>query len=161
MRRDRQVGSPFAWAGAASEKEARRRSEALASAADRPAIMTGLAIVGGLRALGAGKIAVNCTYYDAEWRQEFTSFLRMCGFDILHASTLAEQGGAGTISGVEDYGWSMTPALARRSILAVAEASPEAEAIVVTSAGTRTLDILAEMEMLTKRTIIAADTILY
>ena len=60
-----------------------------------------------------------------------------------------------------DYGWSMTPELATRSIRAVAEASPDSEAIVVTVAGTRTLDILAHMETQTKRPIIAADTILY
>ncbi|MCP3874644.1 MAG: hypothetical protein GY699_16000, partial [Desulfobacteraceae bacterium] len=51
--------------------------------------------------------------------------------------------------------------LAGRSILAVAKASPDAEAIIVTGAGTRTLDILNDMELQTKRPIIAADTILY
>ncbi len=55
----------------------------------------------------------------------------------------------------------MKPELASRSILAVAKASPDAEAIVVTGAGTRPLDVLIAMELETKHPIIAADTILY
>ena len=43
-------------------------------------------------------------------------------------------------------GWSMTTELASRSILSVAQAPPDAEAIVVTGAGTRTLEILAGLE---------------
>ena len=75
-----QVGSPFAWAGVASEAEACARQTAMADAAGAPVIMTGLAIVDGLRAIGAEKVAVNCTYYDAEWRDQFAAFLRLCGF---------------------------------------------------------------------------------
>ena len=55
----------------------------------------------------------------------------------------------------------MTSGLASRSILTVAEASPGAEAIVVTGAGTRTLDIVADLESKTKRPIVAADAIVY
>lgn len=156
-----QVGSPFAWAGATSEREARLRCETLARAADAPTVMTGLAIVDGLRAVGARRIAVNCTYYDAVWQEGFTGFLAVCGFDIRHASTLGEQGVVDAIATIADYGWSMTPALAARSIRAVAAASPEADAIVVTGAGTRTLAILADMEAETGRPVIAADTVLY
>jgi hypothetical protein len=48
---------------------------------------------------------------------------------------------------MEDYGWSMTPELTRKSVGFVADAAPDAEAIVVTGAGTRP--------------IVAADTVLY
>ena len=86
-----QVGSPFAWAGVASEAEACARQTAMADAAGAPVIMTGLAIVDGLRAIGAEKVAVNCTYYDAEWRDQFAAFLRLCGFATVHVVTLADQ----------------------------------------------------------------------
>jgi len=131
------------------------------TAANVSTLMTGLAIVDGLRALGINKVAVNCTYYEPDWRDDFSLFLRLCGFDITHASTLTEQGLIAPSTKMEDIGWSMTPKLASKSILFVAEASPDAEAIVVTGAGTRTLDILAHMETQAKRPIIAADTILY
>jgi maleate cis-trans isomerase len=156
-----QVGSPFAWAKATSEAEARLRNKAMMTAAHVPTLMTGLAIVDGLRALHVNKISVTCTYYEPDWRDGFSIFLRLCGFDITHASTLAEQGLIAPFTKMEDIGWSMTPELASKSILFAAEASPDAEAIVVTGAGTRTLDILADMEAQTKRPIIAADTILY
>ena len=156
-----QVGSPFAWAKAASEAEARLRNKAMMTAAHVPTVMTGLAIVDGLRALHVKKISVSCTYYESDWRDGFSEFLRLCGFDIIHVSTLTEQGLIAPSTKMEDIGWSMTPELASKSIRAVAEASPDAEAIVVTGAGTRTLDILVYMETQTKRPIIAADTILY
>ena len=156
-----QVGSPFAWACATSEIEARSRNRSMAQAADIPCLMTGLAIVDGLRALGANKVAANCTYYEKNWRDGFSVFLNLCGFDVKHASTLSDQGLTDSSAKMEDYGWSMTSELTRESILSVAKSSPDAEAIVVTGAGTRTLEVLCELEAYIKRPIITADTILY
>jgi maleate isomerase len=156
-----QVGSPFAWACAKSEEEARMRNESMEKAADIAVIMTGLAIVDGLRALNVNDVAVNCTYYETDWRDGFAAFLKICGFNTLHVSTMADQGLIASSAKMEDYGWSMTPELTSRSILAVAAASPDAEAIVVTGAGTRTLAILSDMEAQTNRPIVAADTVLY
>lgn len=156
-----QVGSPFAWACARSEAEARSRNESMVKAANVPAVMTALAIVKGLRSIGVKKVAVNCTYYEADWRDAFAAFLRMCDFETIHVSTLSDQGLSEDNAKMTDYGWTMTHELASRSILTVAEASPNAEAIVVTGAGTRTLDILCNLESQIKRPIIAADTILY
>lgn len=156
-----QVGSPFAWAGASSEADARMRSDAMAAAAGIPVVMTSLAIVDALRALGAKTVALNCTYYETDWRDRFAAFMTMCAVDVRHLSTLADQGLVPPDTRMEDIGWAMTDALTRRSILAVAEASPEADAIVVTGAGTRTLSLLAELESRIHRPIIAADTVLY
>ena len=156
-----QVGSPFAWARAGGEETARARGEAMARAAGAPVVMTGLAIVDGLRALGAVRVAVNATYYEADWRDAFSAFLRMCGFDTIHASTLADQGLVPADTRMADYGWSMTPELTRRSVRLTAEAAPQAEAIVVTGAGTRTLALLEAMEADSGRPVIAADTVLY
>lgn len=156
-----QVGSPFAWAKTNSEAEARLRNKAMAAAAQIPCLMTGLAIVDGLRALGITKVAVNCTYYESDWRYGFARFLKMCNFETVHVTTLADQGLVASDAKMEDYGWSMTHDLTRQSILLAAQAAPEAEAVVVTGAGTRTLAILDQMESEIKRPVIAADTILY
>ena len=156
-----QVGSPFAWACASSESEARSRSEIMANSANVPSVMTGLAIVDGLRSHGAQQIALNCTYYESDWRDSFANFLSICGFETVHVSTLADQGLTAVGSKMVDYGWAMTHELTSKSILAVADASPSAEAIVVTGAGTRTLKILSDLESEIKRPIVAADTILY
>ncbi len=156
-----QVGTPFAWAGVSDEQEARSRKAALAKAAGVPAVMTGLAIVDGLRALGAQRIALNCTYYERDWRDSLEAFLTACSFEVSHASTLVDQGLVSTQANFADYGWSMTDQLTRKSILTVAEMASNAEAVVVTGAGTRTLKLLAELETTINRPIIAADTVLY
>lgn len=156
-----QNGSPFSWANVNSESEARSRDNSIHQCTGIPVIMTGLAIVDGLRSHGVKKVAVNCTYYDSEWRDSFVSFLEMCGFDVIHASTLSDQGLTEANSKMEDYGWSMTDELTTNSIIAVSKASPSAEAIVVTGAGTRTLSVLNDMESYTARPIVAADTVVY
>ncbi len=156
-----QVGSPFAWARASNESEARLRSEAMAKSANIPSVMTGLAIVDGLRSHGVKRVALNCTYYENDWRDSFATFLRICGFETVHVSTLTDQGLTAAHSKMVDYGWSMTHELTSNSILSVAEVSPNADAIVVTGAGTRTLKILSNLESKIKRPIVAADTVLY
>ena len=156
-----QIGSPFAWACALSEKEARDRCDAIADAAGIPALMTGLAIVDGLRALCARRVAVACTYYEADWRDGFANFIRLCGFETIHVATLADQRLIAASATMEDYGWSMTPELTRKSVGFVADAAPDAEAIVVTGAGTRTIELLVELEANAGRPIVAADTVLY
>ena len=157
-----QVGSPFAWAGANSESEARLRNEAISQSANIPSLMTSLAIVDGLRAYGAKKVALNCTYYDAMWRISFEKYMTLCGFEVVHSSNLVDQGLIQQIDfEATDYGWHMTPELTSKSILTIAKKSPNADAIVVTGAGTRTLDILVDIESEINQPIVAADTILY
>jgi len=156
-----QVGSPFAWACVQSEAEARYRNESIINAAEIPALMTSLAMVDALRALGVSKVAVNCTYYDNIWRDGFSYFMNICGFEVVHVSSLSDQGVASPETKIEDFGWSMTNELTSNSIISSAEAASNAEAIVVTGAGARTLDIISELETKTKRPIVAADTALY
>ena len=156
-----QVGCPFCWAKAASEEEARERCREISRAASLPVIMTGLAMVDALRALGVKRVAANCTYYDGPWRDAFAAFLGLCGFEVVHASNLADQDLAAKVGSVDDYGWSMTKELTRRSLRIVGHACPEAEAIAVTGAGARTLSLLAEAEKGLGRPVVAADTALY
>jgi maleate cis-trans isomerase len=156
-----QVGSPFSWAGIKSEQGARSRLKSMQESSGAPVIMTGLAIVDRLRILNISKVAVNCSYYDSEWRDSFSSFLEVCGFQVDHCSTLCDQGLAPENSKIEDFGWSMTDELTRESVDIVSNSAPNAEAIVITGAGTRTLNILNELETSTNRPIIAADTVIY
>lgn len=144
-----------------SEPEARSRGEAMAGSAGIPTIMTGLAIIDGLRSLSAERVAATCTYYENDWRDGFASFLRLCGFETSHVSSLADQGLTKPDSKIWDYGWSMTDELTSESILAVAEECPDADAIVVTGAGARTLRLLSNLESEVDRPIVAADTALY
>lgn len=156
-----QVGSPFSWAGVKSEQDARSRVRSMYESSGIPVIMTGLAIVDRLRILNISNVAVNCSYYDSEWRDSFSSFLKVCGFQVTHCSTLSDQGLAPENSKMQDFGWSMTEDLTIKSVNFVSNSAPSAEAIVVTGAGTRTLDVLNELELSTNRPIVAADTVVY
>lgn len=91
----------------------------------------------------------------------FMKISRGSFYDEAHASTLSDQGLTAAGSKMAVYRWAMTHELTRKSILAVAEASPGAEAIVVTGAGTRTLKIFSDLESEIRRLVVAADTVLY
>jgi len=156
-----QVGSPFSWALVKSEDEARARCEMLARNIGVRVVMTGLAMIDALRAYKVKKIALNCTYYDPLWCERFAAFMVMCGFEVVHVSNLAQQGLVDKALRFEELGWSMTDDLTRKSIIKVAERAENAEAIVVTGAGTRTLNILSDLEKRVGLQIVAADTSLY
>lgn len=155
-----QVGTPFAWAGTHSEAEARARCDTMQQAAGIPCIMTALAIVDGLRAFGISTIAINCPYYEPEWRDQFSTFMEQCGFKVLKAANLHDLGLTERGKSLKDY-YSLSQDLTNRSFLALAKAAPDAEAIVIPGTAVRTLPILATLEAEIGKPIVAADTILY
>ena len=156
-----QVGTPFAWAGTVSEADARMRCARIAATAGVPIIMTGLAIVDALRAIGAERPALACTYYDDDWRDAWASFVRTCGFEPVRAATMADQKLVDRRDTLESYGFDMPEELARRSILRVAADAPEADVLVVTGAGVRTLTLIEPVEAESGRPLVAADTAAY
>jgi len=156
-----QVGTPFSWAGTDSEQEARARADAMQQAAKGiPCMMTGLAIVDGLRALGVTNIAINCPYYEADWREQFSTFMQHSGFNVVKAANLSDLSLVEPGKKLRDY-WSLSTDLTLQSFISLVEISPEAEAIVLPGTAIRTLPLLSDIEAAIKRPVIAADTILY
>lgn len=157
-----QVGSPFAWAKAESEAQARQRNERITQAANIPSIMNSLVIVDALRAHQVSDIAV-CSYYNLDWKKGFVSFLESCGFRVLYAASFSEQG----LVKREDeerlfkHAWNSPSDMIKASVNLTRKAAPNAEAIVITGTGVRTLDILCELEAIAQRPVIPADTVLY
>ena len=123
--------------------------------------MTGLAIIDALRAHGARRPAATCTYYNSEWRDAFAVFLAACGFADVPLQTLVDQQLVENEASLMSYGWRMSDDMIRQTVVAIAEFAPAADAIVVTGAGARTLRLLAELETLAGRPVVAADTALY
>lgn len=156
-----QVGSPFSWARIHSEQDARSRQQAIAEKTGLPSVMTGLSIIDALRALGCNKVAASCTYYDDEWTDCFARFLSLCGFDVIEKANFLTQNIAPQGSTFAELGWMQDNDMTCTSVLQLSEACPEADAIVVTGAGTRTLALLTELEEIAKKPIVAADTALY
>lgn len=167
-----QAGHPLAWASVKSESEARRRNERIASATDLPTIMTALAIVDALRSYKVKKIAINATYNSSVWASLFASFMEMCGFEVLHASNFYEQ----DIVQPRDrnnkeehfrYADLAKPidemeALTKASVQFIKDkVSDDYEAIVIVGTGTRTLDILCDLENIAQCPVIPSDTVVY
>ena len=156
-----QVGTPFAWAGTTSEREARERAASIQAAAGVPVIMTGLAIIDALRALGARRPALACTYYDRTWSDAWAAFVRGCGFEPASVTTMADQGLVEAGDTLETQGFSMTADLAEKTIEATAHDAPDADAVVVTGTGTRTLTVAPVMEMSLGKPLVGSDTVTY
>lgn len=155
-----QVGTPFAWAGTHSEAEARARCDAMQQSAGIPCIMTGLAIVDALKTLGMTNVAVNCPYYENDWRDHFAKFLNNCAINVLRIANLNDLGLVEAGKTLSDY-WTISSEMTTQSFRVLAESAPEAEAIVIPGTAVRTLPILTSLEAEIGKPIVAADTILY
>jgi maleate cis-trans isomerase len=156
-----QVGSPFSWAAAGSEEEARGRCQSMKDACGVPVVMTGLAIVDGLRALGAERIAVSCSYYDEVWRDAFSRFMSLAGIQTSHVGTFVDHGVFPDYPTLDAADWGFSADQVRSTLRCAAARAPECQAIVITGAGSRTLALLDEMERELDRPIVAADSVLY
>lgn len=153
-----QMGTPFGFAGALSEGEARERQAKLERAAGRPVVMTALALIDGLQALGVRRPALACTYYDATWRDAWMTFVRSCGFEVAYGATLEDERLVpATGSSLDVLGWRMTDELVEAALRAADEGDPEAEAVVVTGTGSPTLQRLAQLERIAGKPVLGAD----
>jgi maleate cis-trans isomerase len=155
------TGTPFGWAGLESEQLARDRCKLLADAAGVPAVMVGLAILDGLRALGAEKLAISTPYYTSEWKQAWSAIVTSGGFEILSMQSMDEQGLVPTGDKIDDHGWMMKPENIVASAVKVARDCPDAQAVVITGAGARTLSLTPEIEEQTGLPVLASDTALF
>jgi maleate cis-trans isomerase len=157
-----QVGSPFAWAKAKSELQARQRNKRIRLAANIPSIMNALAIVDALRAHQVSNIAV-CSYYNPSWKKGFVDFLELCGFQVSYAASFSEQGlmKEGDVEKLFKDAWNSPSGMIKTSVALTRKSAPEAEAIVITGTGVRTLEILCELEIIARCPVIPADTVLY
>lgn len=158
-----QVGSPFTWANAESEAQARQRNNRIAQAANIPSIMNSLAIVDALRAHQVTEIAINSTYYSSPWNHYFSAFMSLCGFNVLQASNFYQQGLVQPRDESEHFKCdrSEMPDMIKASVQWVKDKAPDAEAIAIVGTGTRTLDILCELEVIAQCPVIPADTVVY
>ncbi|MFK8186314.1 MAG: hypothetical protein AB8B99_23305 [Phormidesmis sp.] len=161
-----QVGSPFSWANIKSEAQVRQRQARMIEAANLPIIMTSLAIMDALRAHQVDKIAISSTYYSSSWNKHFSSFISLCGFDVLHASNFYQQGLVEAKNGVghfkyADYAREKMSDMVKASVQSVKNATPECEAIIIVGTGARTLNILRELEAIAQCPVIPADTAVY
>ena len=73
--------------------------------------MAGTAIIDGLRALQANRVAIATSYYTPVWRDHWVSFVEACGFDVLLAQSMDQQGLLPESASIEDHGWTTSTQL--------------------------------------------------
>ncbi len=156
------TGTPYAWAGLSDEPAIRARIAMLETAAGASVVMAGMAIIDGLRALGAEKIAVAAPYYAPHWRDHWSAIIRACGFDLLTMQSMDQQNLVPESSDmIEEHGWSTSSEMVIASLEKVAQDAPDADAIVITGASVRTLPLTAHMESRIGKPLLASDTALF
>lgn len=155
------VGTPFGWAGLKNITEARARNQHLSEASGATCISTASAIFSALDTWGAKKVVLACTYYPDEWRNRWHNFVTASGVDVLAAQTMTDQKIMPPHDSDDPDYWAPSAAQITESVSMIAEAHPNADAIVITGAGSRTYAIWKQLQALTSAKVIASDTALY
>jgi arylmalonate decarboxylase len=107
-----------------------------------PVTTMSTAVIDGLKAMGATRVAAPTAYND-EVNDRLRAFLVEHGFEVLAVQGLG-------VEAVEDINLVTQPALLEFCVK-VARSAPEADAILVSCGGLRTLEILAPLESRTSR----------
>ena len=127
-----QAGTNWVHCMGTGVAEIRAHCDRLAERFGSPYFIGGLSILDGLRELGVERIAVNGGYARPQWKEGFRRFLAEGGFDVLYHGTFLDQGLYRSQAEVEAQWWIFPEAIALESMRRVAEAAPQAEAVVLT-----------------------------
>jgi len=132
------------YKGAAFNRELTR---AMSQASGLKAVTMSTAVVEGLRAMGGRKLAVATAYNDVV-NERLRIFLHEEGFEVLSVKGL-------NVVKVEDINTVTQPALLKFSA-EVFEATPRADALLVSCGGLRTLELLAPLEQRCKVPVVSS-----
>lgn len=148
--------TPFGYIGHRDIAGARASLAVIERACGVECVSSIEAIMGMLEAWQVSKVALACTYYPDEWRDRWAAFVTNSGFRVLAAASLVDQG----IKQPGSKGYPTATEISS-SVAKMALDCPQAETIVVSGSGARTLAISAELRALSGKRIIAADTALF
>ena len=93
----------------------------------------------------------------ARWAE----FVGASGFDVIAARNLAGQGLMPPHEADNTEYWAPTAGQIRESVRRIAAGAPDARAIAISGAGSRTLSLIAPLEAETGRAVLGSDTALY
>jgi len=126
-----QVGTNWVHVSGTDATDIRRLTRELSEKYETPFHMAGLCLVEACEHLGYTKVAVNFVYYRPDWCEGVARFLRSADLDIVWHGNFVEQGFYETQEEVDDLTWIFPGELASASVRHVAEAAPDAEAMIV------------------------------
>ncbi len=155
------VGAPFGWAGFSTAEQAMHHRKRLEAASETPIVTASASIVMALRSLGAKRVGLACTYYSNLWRDRWAGFMVESGFDVVVARTMSDQGLRPLHHQTDRDHWYPSIELIAKSVERLVREHDNADAIVVTGAGARTLASHETLQAIAARPVIGSDTALY
>ncbi|WP_165967893.1 aspartate racemase/maleate isomerase family protein [Sapientia aquatica] len=156
-----QVGPAFTYQIGQTMQGVREFSARLTQACGVKVILNGVAVLDLLASNQARKIAIACPYYNEEWKAEYRQFFTHNEFEIITMQSMLDQGSFKSQAEIDARQWNFSAAEISSSVYRTAEAAPQAEAIIVTGAGARTLSWIRDAQQKIGKPVISADYALY
>lgn len=156
-----QVGPAFAYRVGGSASGARELGRRLSAECGVPVVLNGVAVLDTLQRLACRRVAVACPYYSPQWKEGFVQFLEQQGLQVVGAQTFVEQGLFANQEQVAASHYGFSEEVVRESVRRTRAGAREAEALLITGSGVRTLRWLDAMEHELGLPLVSADGVLY
>lgn len=160
-----QVGTNWVHCSGTTPEDIRALCQTIGEKSGARFLMAGLCIVDALRALGARRIAVANGYFRDDWRDGINRFLAQAGFEILWSGNLIDQGLYRSVAELEEIERRTRWCYPARDIVQAVHrahlAAPDADAVVQTGAGFRTVSHIEAIEGLIGKPLVPSDVALY
>ena len=152
-----QDGPGFGCLIGRSPEGARAAGQRIGRACGVPVTLNAVALLDELDRLGARRITVASPYYSPEWKTMFTEFLQRGEYRIEAMQTFTEQGLFPDQAAVAARHYQFTRDEVLTSLRKTRAAAPDAEALLITGTGIRTLGWLGTLQNELGLPLIAAD----
>lgn len=160
-----QVGTNWVHCNGTTPDDIKRLCDKISRKAGARFLMAGMCIVEGLQAVGAKRIAVANGYYRQDWMDGINRFLEQAGFEILWSGNVIDQGLYDNLDQqleVEEKTlWDYPARDVIQACYLAHKAAPNAQAVVQTGSGFRTLPHIQAIEGMMGIPLISSDVSLY
>jgi maleate cis-trans isomerase len=156
-----QVGPAVAYHAGGSPEGIRALTQRIATHCDVPVTLNGGAVLDCLGELGARVLAAACPYYSEAWKQAFLAFYAQAGFQVPVIQSFLDQGLYASQEAIDARRWQFSDDEVDASLARTRRAAPQADALVVSGAGIRTLPRLAQLRRALGLPVVSADYALY
>lgn len=160
-----QVGTNWVHCNDTTPDDIRRLSDKISRRAGTRFLMAGMCLVDGLQAIGAKRIAVANSYYRRDWMDGINRFLEQAGFEIVWSGNVIDQGLYENLEQQLDVEekthWDYPARDVIQACVLAQQAAPDAQAVVQTGSGFRTLPHIDAIEGMMGLPLVSSDVALY
>ena len=160
-----QVGTNWVHCTGTTPDDIRRLCDKISRRAGARFLMAGMCIVDGLQAIGVKRIAVANGYFRRDWMDGINRFLEQSGFEIVWSGNMIDQGLYESLEQQLDVEektlWDYPARDVIQACVMAQKAAPDAQAVVQTGAGFRTLPHIDAIEGMMGIPLVPSDVALY